>query len=398
MSDKETKINETLSPGKDLKGGIAILAKEEWFKLQAFCDMAVAATTPSTEESMRVSLKLAKDAPLDQDFKETVKLYADLKGYCQTFTIEIKPDTVGLADDIVQYQRRADVIYGRLIGLLVDYSVDGEVSEEKLRKLLEEWKSPNPSADAASIRTNFQTYIERLKKEADERSKKAAALKAKLTTFQSDLKKSESDFKLHFADYTTKYGKVDVELKKLQADIADLQAQLDSARKKQADETIVLATAPLYMLIPFIGPFVMAGVLIGVGVDYGLLIEDLKGKVSQMEEKEKALGPKQTFFEAYKAAVGLTEKTANDIKEVLPLVDRLKTAWDAISSDLGDLSKVMLSARTLSLEEDWDFASIDLETAQKTWKDLKEQADQYRRFATVKAADSVDQLAKGMAA
>jgi hypothetical protein len=32
----------------------------------------------------------------------------------------------------------------------------------------------------------------------------------------------------------------------------------------------------------------------------------------------------------------------------------------------------------------------------KTWLDLKEQADQYRRFADCKKVDTVDQLAEGV--
>ena len=71
-------------------------------------------------------------------------------------------------------------------------------------------------------------------------------------------------------------------------------------------------------------------------------------------------------------------------------------ALGALSSDLGDLSKLMLSAKQLSLDEDWVFTSIDLETAQNTWRDLKGQADEYRRFSEMTPADDVDELAKGM--
>lgn len=395
MADETTRINDTLNADKALKEGIGILAKEEWFKLQAFCDTAVL-TNPTTEDAMRTMLKLEKGASLNQDFKDTLKLYVDLKGYCATFQNDIKPGTVALADDIVQYARRADVIYGRLIGLLFDYSVDGKVSEVKLQALVKEWDSGNPSEKGATIQKQFQSYIDRLKIEADERSTKAAALKTKLTSFRDNLKTSGSGFSTHYVDYQNKYGEAEKDLNKLKGEIADLEAELATARKKESDETIVLETSPLYLLIPVFGPFVMAGVLIGVGVDYGLLKEKLKTKIKEAETKKEQAGTKATFFAAYTEAKSWTGKTFKDIEEALPLVEKLKSAWDALSSDLGDLSKIMGSSKGEALKEDWDFASIDLETAQKTWLDLKEQADQYRRFSDCKKADNVDELSKGM--
>jgi hypothetical protein len=395
MADESTKINTTLKANDTLKEGITILAKEEWFKLQAFCDAAVS-NNPTTEAEMRSKLKLAADAKLNPDFEETLKHYVDLKGYCTTFQTEIKPGTVDLANDIVQYARRADVIYGRLMGLLSDYTVDGKVNDIKLQALVKEWGSGNPSDKSVAIQKQFQSYIDRLKTEADERSSKAGALKTKLTTFRDNLKTSESDFSKNYEDYQKKYGEAEKELNALRGEISDLENELARARKKESDETIVLATAPAYLIIPVIGPFVMAGVLIGVGVDFGLLREKLKEKIKEAETKKATAGTKATFFLVYTEARNCTKETAEAIKAVLPLVEKLKIAWDALSSDLGDLSKVMGSAQGLALKEDWDFASIDLGTAQKTWLDLKEQADQYRRFADCERVDNVDQLTEAM--
>ncbi|HJR08080.1 MAG TPA: alpha-xenorhabdolysin family binary toxin subunit A [Pyrinomonadaceae bacterium] len=395
MGDTPTKINEALAADAGLEEGIAILAKAEWFQLQAFCDMAVY-TNPTTEDSMRVTLKLPKDAALNQDFKDTLKLFVDLKGYCTTFQNEIKPGTVDLASDIVQYARRAQVIYPKLNGLLADYQLDGKVNEIKLKALVNDWGSDNPTEKGKAIKEDFKKYIGRLKTEADARSTKAGALQTKLTTFRDNLKQSGTDFSLHYTAYKKKYGDAEKELLKLKGDLQDLSKELDDARKKERDETIVLGTSPLYLLIPFVGPFIMAGVLLGVGVDFGLLREKIKTKIREAEEKQKKADTEQTFFAAYTQAKDWTGKTAEDIKAVLPLVDKLKSAWDAFSRDLKDLSDVMSSAQGTGLTEEWDFASIDLQTGLQTWLDLKEQADQYRRFADCKKVDTVDQLAEGM--
>ncbi len=395
MAAEPTKINKTIAADKGLKEGISILAREEWIKLQAFCDAAVA-TNPATEDEMRTRLKLAKDAALDQDFKDTLKLYTDLKAGCTTFKDEIKPGTIDLANDIVQYSRRAEVIYGRLIGLLVDYTVDGKVSAAKLQALVTEWGSGNPSEQSASIQKQFQSYIDRLKTEAGERSAKASELKTKLTTFRDNLEKSGSEFNKHFDSYKTKYGDAEKQLAKIRTDLADLNAELAAARKKESDETIVLETSPLYLLIPGIGLLITGGVLIGVGVDLGLLKEKINEKIRRAEELNKQANTKATFYAAYTEAKGMTETTSKDIKAVLPFVEKLKNAWDALCSDLADLSKLVGTAHGEALKEDWDFASIDLETAQKTWIELRTQADQYRRFADCGKAESVNQLMESM--
>jgi hypothetical protein len=75
---------------------------------------------------------------------------------------------------------------------------------------------------------------------------------------------------------------------------------------------------------------------------------------------------------------------------VLPLVDKLKRAWYALSSDLYSLSTVLGKAQGNALKAEWDFASVDLETGLTTWLDLKKEADQYRRFPDCKKADTVE--------
>src|SRR3954447_16868070 len=97
-------IDKALSTSGDMKEGLSILSKEEWLSLQAFCDMAIT-ENPSTEKAMRIKLKMLDDkVPLGEDFKATVQLYSELKGYCETFTNVIKPGTLKLAGDIVQYE------------------------------------------------------------------------------------------------------------------------------------------------------------------------------------------------------------------------------------------------------------------------------------------------------
>lgn len=145
--EKVVTIDQSLSTSKEMKDGLSILSKDEWLSLQAFCDMAIT-ENPSTEKAMRVKLKMLDDkVALAEDFKSTVQLYSALKGYCETFTNDIKPGTLKLAGDIVQYERTVSTVYTDLLDLLKDYRKTGTVTPEKLKKLAEEWAgTPTPEA------------------------------------------------------------------------------------------------------------------------------------------------------------------------------------------------------------------------------------------------------------
>ncbi|MGI5291331.1 alpha-xenorhabdolysin family binary toxin subunit A [Nonomuraea polychroma] len=392
-----SRINGALFTPKEIDTGIAVLNLDEWRKLQAFADMAVS-TNPATEEAMRQKLKLASGKELGQDFKETVKIYASLKANCTVFKDKIRPGTVDLANDIVQYQRQADVLYERLIRLIEDYQA-GRDTAAKLAELEAEWRKDRPSPEAADIKTKFQKYVERLWNEAKERAEKATALEQQVKEFRSALEVSHAEFARHAESYKDKYGGAEKGVERIKGDIAVLEQELASARKKDKDERIVLATAPVYLVIPFFGPFIMSGVLLGVGIDLGLQVERIKEKVKRLEAEQNKLDTEQTFFADYKTGMQLTEQTAKDIAVVLPLVGKIAAAWSALTSDLEHLNGALLKdAAGSALAEDWDFTSIDLETARETWRDLKKQADDYRRFAVAEPVETAEALASGMKA
>lgn len=383
-------INDVIKPLKALSEGLSVLTADEWNALQAFCHMAID-ENPATEEAMRLELGLPAAEPMKEEFADTTKLYAKLKTDCLAFRDEIRPGTIQLADDVVQYQRRVDVVYKRLIGLLSDLDLDGKVGEDKLKALLEAWKNDAPSP-TTQVRVDFARYIGKLGEDASERAERARQLHTKLTGFQNALRGAKGEFKRHFDSYSRQFGSASSALKKAQAELQEVQDELAAAQKKRHDETIVLATSPLYLLIPFFGPFICAGVLLGVGIDYGLLIEKLKGKVQRLEVVTQDLGTKETFFEAYRVASELTDKTHEGINHVLPLVAKLEGAWGAMAKDLVDLQGILGDAKRGAERSDWNMASLDLETAQVTWRDLRDQADNYRRHGVAERVQSAEQM------
>lgn len=387
-------IDEALSTSQDMKEGLSILSRDEWLSLQAFCDMATT-ENPATEKAMRAKLKMLDDkVALAEDFKATVLLYGHLKGYCETFTNEIKPDTLKLAGDIVQYNRTTATVYTELLDLLKDYRKTGTVTPEKLKKLAEEWDG-TPTPEGQEVKEQFKGYIFYLFEDARKRAKDAATLKGKLTTFETNLRKSQGEFGEHVVDYGNKYADHDGKLKAIQEQVADLEEELKKLRKTQADKELVLETSPLYLLIPGFGFFIMAGVLLGVGIDFGLKKEELQGKIGKLEEAQKKLSVEQNFFNNYTVVLGLTTKTLSDLKTAIQAVGKLEKSWNALTADMQELVTKLEGAKGRSFVEDWRFAALDLTTAQATWAALAEQADQYRRFGDAKRAASVAEVFEG---
>jgi len=217
----------------------------------------------------------------------------------------------------------------------------------------------------------------------------------KLTAFEANLKKSQSEFILHADDYANKYADHEGKLKVIQEQVDDLEKELKALRKTQADKELVLETSPLYLLIPGFGFFIMAGVLLGVGIDFGLKKEELQGKIDKLTTAQSTLSSEQNFYNNYNIALQSTTKTIKDLKAAIEAVGKLEKAWNALSDDMEELVSKLEGARGRSLVEDWRFASLDLTTAQKTWEDLALQADQYRRFGDAKRVDTVDKAFEG---
>jgi hypothetical protein len=384
---------------EELRDGVGVLSQDEWLNLSAFTDTAIY-FNPSTEKLLRAAIDLKPAEKLVPEFEVTIQKYARLKGYCQVFEDEINPGTRELAQSVVQYARSVPSVYDALAAAIKasqNNAIDITL-ERALTELSKHWQSLHPSKEAEVARGKFVQYIGVLKQDAQERAAEATTLHKKLMTFHGNLKSSNAEFVADAKNYEKLFGSLNPRVQFLKTELDILQKELNGMRKQEADFVIVLETAPLYLLIPFFGPWIMSGVLVGVGGALGALRKKIWDKLEEAIRLNDELGPKEKFMAYYKYGQDSTGSTAKEVEKAAKLVEKLKNAWGKITSDLGDLNKRLLDdASKRSLTGDWDVAMIKLDTAKATWRDLKVDAERYLTHQLGRAED-LDQAMGGLVA
>lgn len=390
------KLEKTFDANPDLKIGVGVLLQKEWLDLSAFTDNAIY-FKPITEEMLRLEIDLKADKPLPPEFKETIEKYKRLKGYCETFENVILPGTRELANGVVQYSRTAAATYDALIkaikasqGPSVDIGLGAALIE-----LSRQWKLSHPSEPAIQARRDFAKYVGILMKDAEKRAGAASILHGQIVTFHQNLRLSYAEFGRDSAAYKGKFGEISPKVKKLQAGLDLLQKELDGLRVEEDQKVLLLETAPVYLAIPLIGYLIMSGVLLGAGIHLGVIRKRIAEKVEEASGLAKELGPLQSFMALYEYGETSTLKTADEVKTVLPLVEKIKNAWSDLTSDLKELRDVLTDASGGSLTGDWDVATLKLDIAKATWQDLKGASERYLRYQ-LKRADDVEEAMKGV--
>jgi hypothetical protein len=385
------KVNEAMLPSDGLKTSIGVINKDVWFRLSAFVDVAIY-NNPTDDEKMRTALGIKAKDTYEADFTVLAKHYATLKTQCEGFKAAEK-ETIALADDIVHYESNNRAIWGHMIDMFAAYDAGNQATvKEKLAALEAEWAKPNPSEQAQDILSKFKRFVGRLQDEAAERADKAKGLLAKYNEFHTGLEVSQNNFKDVATRLHDKYNSNNPKVEQMKKDLKDLQGDIERMLKKEKDEIIVLGTSPLYLLIPFIGPLILAGVNIGVGVDLGLLRVKIKEAQDKAQLLTHELDVKERFVSHLETGETMANDTVKSIEKIITDLDVLEKAWRAISSDLGNLKDNVGKAVTDVSKKDWLFAPLDLETVKNQWRDVAQLADNYRRFAKIDAAKSVDDI------
>lgn len=402
MNDVPSKVK----PSDDID--IGLLTTDDWCELTAFFDTAVF-DNPSTENKMRIRLGMKKDDTFEPEFQKTVDLYEALAGIGQDFKHGVQEEAVSLADDIVHYNTTVQSIFPRVTKLIdyFDLGMDEEATtQEKLNELVELWRNGQTEGLSGQIKTRFSTMLSNLVEEAEKRAVRAEALTVAILGdgkgptdedgMLNRLKAVKSGFDAQKVVFHDKFGETSKDVVDLEKRKARIEEDLAKYRKKDDDETIVLSTAPAYLVIPVLGPFVMAGVLIGVGVDMAHVRAEIDKLVEESRVVEAKLERDQRFVNYFDLGHGMVEKMAAKCEAIAPRLKRLGNGWRAISRDLQFVVNLLSDDASKNLKKE-DFSSFagSLGTAQMSWAEIGAKADHFRLVAVSKKCDTVDDLMQG---
>lgn len=384
-------------PNDDLSSGIGLLAKEEWFDICAFFDDAMFAN-PTTEEEMRKQVGMKpKDDPTAQDFPaefvDAVANFDQLENIAEDFATNVKIQSKELADDLYNYAQLAVSNYEMFFHTIdrfdwVSEDIKPDTDElaaiqSKLDELLKLWKVAETVGYSDKIKDRIGKILERLTAEATVRADKAEKLYHHIDDPKAGLRirilECKRDFDKNADDIAAKHGSESEKVKDLKRRAKDLAANLETLLKKEKDEVIVMGTSPLYLLIPFIGPLVLAGVNIGVGVDLAFTRAKIKEIKDEAEAVKKEQSISENFVSYYTKGQETVSKISKDIDKVAPQLAKLGSGWRALAADVGHIRNQLTGdANQQFIDEDWMSLAVTIDTAKKMWVGVGERADHFR--------------------
>lgn len=394
-------VKDSLASNDDIDKGISTISTDDWIKLTTFFDAAVY-DAPKTEAKMRIKLGMQSGDEFRTEFGELTTLYAKLSELGGDFQDDVVEEVLSLSDDIVHYQIRVEVVYPRLSDLVDRYDFSDDTSaqtQKKLDELVKLWGAGKIDGRSEKIKTRLKSALESLIAEASVRADRAEALQETILGDGGQLerlKTVKADFDAKKTEFNDKFGDESADVKQLKSKAASVASELEGMQKKDTDEVIVLSTSPVYLAIPVIGPFVMAGVLIGVGVDLANVRAKIDSLQKEAEAIEKQLKTTERFKTYYETGCSMVSEMALKIEKVTPKLKQVGLGWRAIAADIGDIVKTLSEEGRANIKgEDWFNFVSNLDAARGSWKKIGEKADHFRTVAQPQAAKDVDELVAG---
>jgi hypothetical protein len=401
-----------LQPAKETQEALKNLSKGEWLRMCAFFN-AARFKNPTTEASMKRAVKIKEDKPLKPEFKDSVILFKKLSDIGEDFEINAQGQVLDLAHDIVVYSTQANSTYDRFKDLVDKFSwVDPddtdaknelEIVQDKLDELVKLWSSGTKSGRSEKIKTRIKGILDNLIIEASTRAEKAETLYNTLmdpeTGVKTRVQAIKEKFKANKDDFTRKFGEESKDVIEFKNEITELEKELKTLRKKENDEVIVLSTSPLYLAIPLFGPFIMAGVDIGVGTDLAITREKIKSKLMKADEIYAKIAEDELFMTQYKLGEGMVGQIVKDIGVIVPLLANLGSGWRTIAADvrsISDMLSVQGSAQVTG--EEWDNFIVTLNSSSEMWTLVRNKAEAFQFNSVPKAISSVEEIRAAKAA
>jgi hypothetical protein len=384
------------TPDTNIEAGIGLLGIPEWQAIQGFSETCIF-TNPSTRAMMEEAITFKPGDTWDTRFNGVVDDYAKLKSDCQLFETNVKKEMLEVAHDLCDYATLCKTVYTRLSTWMYDFPVGGVDNNNNFAKKFEtlangEWgKKAGISPDAEKLQGRFVKFLGQLEREAKTKKERVDKVSSNLEIFETSLKTRESAFNMHKTNFDASIKTYQDKLDVLDGKIKQLKIDIQREEKADYDKIMVLKTAPVYLVIPILGPFIMASILLSVGIATGVLRKQLDGIIAQSTELQSTMGKQVTQMAQTKTVAKLVTETLDDIKEVKPLIRNLSLGWGALASEVGAVVKYVSGSLTNAEKAEWDDSAMDLESATSQWGNVYKKADRLRQFSSIKCVKTIDE-------
>ncbi|ABY46597.1 alpha-xenorhabdolysin family binary toxin subunit A [Bacillus mycoides] len=325
-----------------------LLKKDEWIRIQKYTGDG--AYLPVNVNEMRKALALENTAELP-DFGELYTVNTSIKGHCKNWNDTTYREILDVANQIVNYSRRAEVFYAPLLDYLPDILEGDTVALEK-----------------------FQKICEKLAKEAKAFSDHAETLAKTVKQFADDTTNDYKNLINVKVKYDALYGKNSEEEIKLRAEVKKLREELEKYIEDYEDYE---SESWLSLLLGPVFGFILKGILDST---HGQMLKAKVDATRQKIEATCATIQRNVYLMSLldKADVG-TDKTQKQIEEALPVINKIKAIWSALHKDLLTLSTITMK----DIHDDPEFADLGIELAIMQWVKVGKQADDFRINADV---------------
>lgn len=349
----------SISPGELQQGegeSPFLLNQKEWYTVQRYVENGL--KLPTSESDIRNAIKLLPAEPFT-DYERLKNAYSDVKTHCGEWKTTIFPATVQLANDIRNYSTKAPIYY-RPINQYTDQLIENpnnEIAKKKLKQILE-----NLSTDASNYASN------------------ASCVYDQIIEFVRECENDKRVLDNVATYYNDKYGVTSEEGKRLLEELNQATKDLEQANKDYDDNVTVAATTATYYWATIFG-FIAA---ITVASIYG---SAATAALNRAKEAEKKIGTLNADIQR-NSRLNTNVKNANDhmkgtvdaLTAALPVIQRIKSVWNALSSDLTQLRTII----DQDIAQAPDFIrELGVETAIEQWQKMGRIADAYVAHAYI---------------
>ena len=341
-----------IGPGQlQSQSGPFVLSRPEWLAVQCYVTSAMNLPTDLTTLGQR--LPAPPPGGMDQ-FADLLAAYKTMNDHASYWNAHTLPDSVSCASDIVHYNEKVPIYYGALTKLL-----------PRLQQT-----PPDPVA-AQQLTAILGVLSAQAKGFADH----AAAVKDAMTVFDTQSKANGAAVKTLHTTYQQKLGNESPQIKSLSDQITQDKSDLDDAMSEYNHDVIVAATSAAYAWVFPVGT-IAAGIVAGI---YGKKATDALARAHGLSTAIDTLNDELRAAAIMMADLTRINSDLGDISAqlnaALPVLDKMRGAWGAISDDLNN---IIASIQSDIAQAPAIIMSLGIDEAISNWAAVAQEADAYR--------------------